>query len=126
MAGIGRKMPITMFAFLVASLSIIGLPPLGGLWGKWLLSLGALDAGYSIVVGVLMLSSLLNVAYLLPIVARAFFLPTPGEQETAGTARGEAPLPCVIALSTTALLCVFLFFQAGRLQTLLQELFAAR
>ena len=78
MTGIGRKMPITMLAFLVGSLSIIGLPPFGGAWSKWTLALGALDAGYVIVVGVLMLSSLLSVAYLLPIVARGFFLPPPG------------------------------------------------
>jgi multicomponent Na+:H+ antiporter subunit D len=126
MAGIGRKMPITMFAFLIASLSIIGLPPFGGLWSKWLLSLGALEAGYSIVVGVLMLSSLLSVAYLLPIVARAFFLPAPGERDNAETAIAEAPLPCVIALFSTAVLCMVLFFQAERLQSLLQELFATR
>ena len=46
MTGIGRKMPVTMLAFLVASLSIIGLPPLGGTWSKWTLALGALDAGH--------------------------------------------------------------------------------
>ena len=51
MAGIGRKMPVTMLAFLIGSLSIIGLPPLGGSWSKWTLALGALDAGYVIVVG---------------------------------------------------------------------------
>ena len=48
MSGIGRKMPITMLAFLVASLSIIGLPPMGGTWSKWLLAMGALDAGRAV------------------------------------------------------------------------------
>ena len=118
MTGIGRKMPVTMLAFLVASLSIIGLPPLGGTWSKWTLALGALDAGYVIVVGVLMLSSLLSVAYLLPIVARGFFLP-PGEGNIAVE---EAPAACLIALSCTALLCIVLFFLAGRIETLLAGL----
>ncbi|NJM26875.1 MAG: hypothetical protein HC859_16800, partial [Bacteroidia bacterium] len=44
LAGIGRRMPVTMLAFLVGSLSIIGLPPFGGLWSKWTLTMGALDA----------------------------------------------------------------------------------
>ena len=81
MTGIGRRMPVTMLAFLMASLSIIGLPPVGA-WSKWMLALGALDAGYVIVVGVLMLSSLLSVAYLLPIVARGFFSPHRASRRT--------------------------------------------
>ena len=51
-------------------------------WSKWMLTLGALDAGHVIAVGVLMLSSLLSVGYLLPIVARGFFLPPPGACRT--------------------------------------------
>jgi multicomponent Na+:H+ antiporter subunit D len=121
MTGIGRKMPVTMLAFLVGSLSIIGIPPLGG-WSKWTLSLGALDAGHALVLGVLMLSSLLSAGYLLPIVARGFFLPP-----TAGTSEDkviveEAPIACLIALSCTAFLCVALFFLAGQLQALLSAL----
>ena len=118
MTGIGRRMPITMLAFLMASLSIIGLPPVGA-WSKWMLALGALDAGYVIVVGVLMLSSLLSVAYLLPIVARGFFLPAPGEPTDAGIVVEEAPAACLIALSCSALLCVVLFFLAERIEMLL-------
>ena len=117
MTGIGRKMPITMTAFLIGSLSIVGLPPFGGTWSKWTLALGALDAGHSFVVGVLMLSSVLSAAYLLPIVARAFFLPP---RPTDGGYDGihEAPAACVIALCLTAFLCLLLFFQAGNLQIL--------
>ena len=118
MTGIGRRMPVTMLAFLMASLSIIGLPPVGA-WSKWMLALGALDAGYVIVVGVLMLSSLLSVAYLLPIVARGFFLPAPGVPTDAGIVVEEAPTACLIALSCTALLCVVLFFLAERIEMLL-------
>ena len=118
MTGIGRRMPVTMLAFLMASLSIIGLPPVGA-WSKWMLALGALDAGYVIVVGVLMLSTLLSVAYLLPIVARGFFLPAPGEPTDAGIVVEEAPAACLIALSCSALLCVVLFFLAERIEMLL-------
>jgi multicomponent Na+:H+ antiporter subunit D len=128
MAGIGRRMPITMIAFLVGSLSIIGLPPFGGMWSKWLLVLGALEAGHAAVVIVLMLSSLLSVAYLLPIVARAFFTPPPSDHGHGAHGRSdgiqEAPIACLIALCATALLCILLFAQAGRIEALLAGIFA--
>ena len=136
--GIGRRMPITMAAFLVGSLSIIGLPPFGGVWSKWLLGVGALEAGFGFVVGVLMLSSLLNVAYLLPIVGRAFFLPPKPDEpahDEAGSVgddhgshkghahqKGEAPLACVVPLVVTAILCFVLFFSAGQIEAFLKPL----
>ena len=119
MTGIGRKMPITLFAFLVASLSIIGLPPMGGTWSKWFLTMGALDADRMVAVGALMLSSLLSVAYLLPIVARGYFLPPPGAPAAGKVRIEEAPIACLIALCCTALLCIILFFQAGPIEMLL-------
>ena len=112
MTGIGRSMPITMFAFLLGSLSIIGLPPFGGSWSKWYLALGAAETGQTLLVAVLMISSLLNVAYLMPIVARAFFLPPPGEAGAAAVGIREAPMFCVVPLSITALGCLALFFYA--------------
>ena len=72
--GLGRKMPITMGAFFLGSLSIIGLPPMGGAWSKWYLALGAAEGQDYIFVGVFMLSSLLSIGYLMPVVGRAFFL----------------------------------------------------
>ena len=123
MTGIGRKMPVTMLAFLVASISIVGLPPLGGTWSKWMLMRGALDGGQVAVLGVLMLSSLVSVGYLLPIVARGYFLPPepdPGKK----TKIEEAPPACLIALCCTAILCIVLFFQADRIQSLLEALVA--
>ena len=112
MRGIGRTMPITTLAFLLGSLSIIGLPPFGGLWSKWYLVLGALEADKLVLVAVLMISSLLNVAYLLPIPLRGFFsAPDPPAGGGAGDVTiKEAPWPCVLALSVSALGCVVLFF----------------
>lgn len=104
--GLGRQMPITMGAFLIASISIAGLPPLAGMWGKWYLAIGALDSGYAMLVGVLMVSTLLNIAYLIPIPIRAFF---GGSSEPKKPIK-EAPIPCLVAIITTATLCVILFF----------------
>ena len=104
--GLGRQMPITMGAFLIASISIAGLPPLAGMWGKWYLAIGALDSGYALLVGVLMVSTLLNIAYLIPIPIRAFF---GGSSEPKKPIK-EAPIPCLAAIVTTSTLCVILFF----------------
>ena len=121
--GIGRKMPITMTAFLIGSLSIIGLPPLGGVWSKWTLATGALDAGNVFATSIMMLSSMLSIAYLFPVVARAFFVPAEDRQIPKIS---EAPVTCLLALCSTALLCLVLFFQAGSIAAFLQELFPVR
>lgn len=123
LAGIGRVMPVTMTAFLIGSLSIIGLPPFGGMWSKWWLIVAAAERGSLFVIIVLILSTLLNVAYLLSIVATAFFsAPPDGGGETKAKI-AEAPLACVIPLSLTALLCVVLFFQVEFLEDLLLGIF---
>ena len=73
MAGIGKRMPLTMAAFFVGALSVIGLPPCGGFISKWYLVLGTLEAHDMALLVVLLVSSLLNAAYFLPIVYRAYF-----------------------------------------------------
>jgi multicomponent Na+:H+ antiporter subunit D len=121
MDGLGRRMPLTMAAFFVASLSIIGLPPLGGFWSKWFLALGTLDAQQGVMLGVLLVGSLLNAAYLLPIPMRAFFS---CEREDPGSTRlQEAPPACVAALLLTAVACVILFFFPEPVYRLMQLLF---
>lgn len=109
--GLGRRMPVTFICFTIAALSIIGLPPFGGAWSKWYLMIAAADTDHLIIIGVLMLSSLLNVAYLLPIPARAFFAPSKQGDEDA--IRKEAPLFCLLPICFAALGCIALFFIVG-------------
>ena len=71
--GIGRRMPFTMGAFAVGSLSMIGLPPAAGFVSKWYMLVGAFDARHVVAVLVLVASTLLNAAYFAPIVYVAFF-----------------------------------------------------
>ncbi|MEC9340142.1 MAG: proton-conducting transporter membrane subunit, partial [Pseudomonadota bacterium] len=106
MKGLGPVMPFTMGAFFIGALSIIGLPPTGGSWSKWYLMLGTLDAGHLLLMGVLMVSSLLNIAYLMPIPLNAFF---GGAAGAGNTQRHEAPLPCLLAIGLTATGCLLLF-----------------
>jgi len=148
MRGLGRKMPITFICFLIGTLSIIGLPPLGGMWSKWFLALGAAETEQVIFVAVLMISSLLNIAYLVPIVIRGFFSDPIDDghhdhdhhddhghanpDQKPGDAGGpnvwkiggyeEAPLACVGALAFTAFGCFVLFFYADALYTFLLPL----
>ena len=115
--GIGRAMPITMGAFLIASLSIVGLPLLGGMWSKWYLALGTIEAGQYAVLAVLMASSLLSVGYLLPIPVRAFARRGPAGRP----GLREAPWPCVLAIAIAAAGCLALFWYAERWLRLLEQ-----
>ena len=152
MRGIGRKMPFTMAAFLLGSFSIIGLPPFGGAWSKWLLSSGAAGE-HPLLVAVLMISSLLNIAYLVPVAIAGFYREptseprhTQGDEEphgdshqdgtaghgtaghgTDGQSAGggawqEAPLLCVVPPCLTAIGGVLLFLLADKLFTVLAPL----
>jgi len=117
MRGIGRTMPVTTFAFLLASLSVIGLPPFGGTWSKWFLVMGAVESRQIVLVSLLMISSLLNIAYLVPIAVRGFFYAPVGSSRNPGIA--EAPLFCLVPLCLTAAGCIALFFFADPIYRLL-------
>ncbi len=122
MTGLGRKMPFTFAAFAIGSLSIIGLPPFAGTWSKWYLALAAANAEIWAVIGIYMLSSLLNVWYLLSIVAKGFFAPA---DELSGRLQPkiqEAPILCVLPPCLTALGCLVLFFFAEHIVELLRPI----
>ncbi len=106
--GLGRAMPITFGAFFIGAMSIIGLPPFGGMWSKWYLGLGAVETGQLLLLAVLMFSSLLNIAYLLPIPIRAFFSKPAGGK--AYSEYNEAPKPILLAMLITSAVCLLLFF----------------
>lgn len=108
MKGIGRKMPITMTAFLFGSLSVVGFPPCGGFISKWYLVLGTIESGNLIFLFVLLTSSFLNAAYFFPIFYNAFFCSE--DQMLFEDKVEEAPLWCVVPLVITASISVILFF----------------
>lgn len=104
--GIGRQMPVTMVAFSVGALAMIGLPLTGGFISKWYLVLAALEAESVFALGVIVASTLLNAAYFLPIIYRAFWK----SAAQGGPTHGEAPWPIVAALAATAAITILLFF----------------
>jgi len=102
--GIGWQMPWTMAAFSIGALSMIGIPPLAGFLSKWYLLLGAWQTEHTMAMLVIILSTLLNTAYFVPILHAAWFRPATEEQQ-----HGEAPAAIVISLVFTALLTLTLF-----------------
>ncbi len=118
--GIGRRMPWTMGAFAIGAISMIGLPPTAGFLGKWFILTGAMQTANWIAVGVIVISTVLNAGYFLPIVFRAFFREAP-----AGHEHGEAPWPIVLALTITATATVLLFL-APQIPFALANLMTAR
>ncbi|MGY9003473.1 MAG: proton-conducting transporter transmembrane domain-containing protein, partial [Rhodospirillales bacterium] len=127
MRGLGRVMPFTFAAFFIGSLSIIGLPPFAGLWSKWYIAVGALEADQLFFVGVLMVSSLLNVAYLLPIAINGFFGRDDKAENTTSSkpeTMKEAPVACLIAMGISSLGCLLVFFFPNHLLTLMRMVVA--
>ena len=112
--GLGRTMPWVFGAFLVGSLSIIGAPPLGGSWPKYFLMVGALDSGKAILIAALIVSSILNVIYLIPIAARGFMKPPADPEADAHIATLRAKHKWVIIPPVlTAFGAFTLFFFSG-------------
>ena len=105
--GIGKRMPITMIAFAIGSFSMIGLPLTAGFVSKWYMLSGAYAAQHYLAIAVIVVSTLLNAAYFLPVIHAAFFRKE--SAESAAHPHGEAPLPILLALVTTASLTVALF-----------------
>lgn len=117
--GIGRHMPWTMAAFTVGAMSMIGIPPTAGFISKWYILHGAFDSGQVVAVVVVVVSTLLNAGYFLPIIYAAFFKK---EKNIGNDNYGEAPIAIVIALSITAAATILLFFFPGLFIELIQKL----
>lgn len=119
--GIGRRMPITMAAFTIGALSMIGVPPTGGFVSKWYILAGAYQADNHVALATIIASTLLNAAYFLPII---YFAWAVREDAPPPKPHGEAPWSSVLALSVTALLTILFFFFHGAALDLARQLVA--
>ena len=109
--GIGKKMPWTMAAFALATLSMIGVPPASGFITKWYLVIGSLERNSLVVLTVLLVSSFLNAAYFVPILYKAFFKKenSNSEEEVSLQDKNLKENPfLVVPLSLTAIVSVIL------------------
>jgi formate hydrogenlyase subunit 3/multisubunit Na+/H+ antiporter MnhD subunit len=117
LAGVGRQMPLTMIAFTIGALGMCGAPPVVGFISKWFLCMGAIEAGVSIFLAVILVSSLLDVLYFFPIVKTAFFDPLPPALAVNGNScrviERDSPfymlmvLPLLITAVFSVLMCFF-------------------
>lgn len=101
LAGIGRRMPITMGAFVIAGLSIIGTPGTAGFISKWYLAVGAFEKGWWWLVFLLVTSSLLSVIYIGRIIEVTWFRPLSTEGEKASEAPLSMLIPTLILVAAT-------------------------
>ena len=109
MEGLGKTMPFTFAAFGIASLSMIGAPPVAGFITKWNLLIGSVEAHQLGILLILIASTMLNAAYFAPITYKAFFGKRPAGEPFTGIK--EAPLsmliPILIACTVSVLLGIF-------------------
>ncbi|HIH27708.1 MAG TPA: monovalent cation/H+ antiporter subunit D family protein [Methanoregulaceae archaeon] len=108
MQGIGQKMPVTAAMFAAAAAGICGLPPFCGLISKVYLSLGAVQAGELILLGVIIASAVLNVAYFFPIIY-TMIIARPPDERALDDVR-EAPLAMLIPIVLTVIASIAFFF----------------
>jgi len=122
MAGIGQTMPVTMLAFTVGAIGMCGAPPTAGFISKWFLVWGTLQAENLIFLGVILISSLLDIVYFFPIIYTAFFGKLRGAESNLNPLNGvqEAPLSMVIPLTITALFSVIFCFPNPATNLILQ------
>jgi len=80
-AGASRRAPLTMAAFTLAALSLVGMPPTAGFFSKWYLLRGAIEADAWLFAAVLLVSSLLSAVYFFRVIERIYFAPDPAAAE---------------------------------------------
>ena len=103
MRGIGRRMPLTMAAFVVAGMSLVGVPPMVGFISKWYLVVAAIEAGLWPIAVFVLVTSLLALVYVWRVVEVAYFRAPPAGAEPAG----EAPLSLLVPTLALAAVCVY-------------------
>lgn len=109
LAGLGRRMPLTAFGLVIAGLSLIGIPGTAGFITKWYLIVGALDHGLWWLVGVIVATSLIAVAYVWRVVEAAYLAPAPEP----AAARREAPASMLVPALAMTGLCIYFGFDTS-------------
>ena len=119
LAGLYKKMPVTMAAFTVGALSMIGVPPTAGFFSKWYLILGAIDAGRYHFMAALLVSSLVNAILFFRVIEIAYFEPKVDHHggETEKVVVDEAPLSMLVPLIIVALSLIVIGLYSGDIVT---------
>ncbi len=122
MGGLGRRMPIVFTCFMIASVSVIGLPPMAGMWSKFLLVTAAFGSNEWLTAAAMIVSSLLTVVYLMPVAFRALF-PAQADPAPRDFVRpGGTPGVALAAIMITAGACLVLFLFADPIANFLEPI----
>jgi multicomponent Na+:H+ antiporter subunit D len=113
MAGIGRRMPLTMAAFVVAGLSLIGVPMTVGFVSKWYLVKGAIEGGLWPVAVLVLLSSLLALVYIWRVIEVAYFRPSAADAPVVREAPASLLVPMWVLAGATVVFGVFTSVNVG-------------
>ena len=113
LAGLGRRMPLTMGAFVLAGLSIIGTPGTAGFISKWYLAVGALEKGWWWLVFLLVASSLLSVVYIGRVVEVTWFRPASKTAEAAREPPNALLIPSLLLVAATVYFGIETSLSAG-------------
>ena len=119
LAGLYKKMPVTMTAFTVGALSMIGVPPTAGFFSKWYLILGAIDAGRYHFMTALLVSSLVNAILFFRVIEISYFEPKMDHHggETEKIIIDEAPFSMLVPLIIVALSLIIIGLYSGDIVT---------
>jgi multicomponent Na+:H+ antiporter subunit D len=104
MPGIAKQMPVTMAAFVVAGLGLIGVPLTTGFISKWYLIEASLEKGSWYIVALIVASSLLAVIYIWRVVEVAYFK-RPAGRPAEGIS--EAPVTMLVPMWIMTLASVY-------------------
>lgn len=119
--GIGKKMPVTMTAFTIGSLSMIGIPGFGGFVSKFYLMQGVADSGMNWIFFIFGLSTILNASYFMPVVYSAFFKKDKDDNGNVRNSYLEVSPFLLIPLFITAILTILFFFYSDFIINLIME-----
>jgi formate hydrogenlyase subunit 3/multisubunit Na+/H+ antiporter MnhD subunit len=105
LGGLIRTMPVTGVAFLLCAFSVMGIPPLGGFFGKYMVVSSAVGGGQTIIGAVFMLGAVMTILYLFRLFSRVFLGEARGKQAAEGSSMMVA---CVVTLAVLSLAAGFL------------------
>jgi NADH:ubiquinone oxidoreductase subunit 5 (subunit L)/multisubunit Na+/H+ antiporter MnhA subunit len=105
LGGLIRTMPFTAVAFLLCAFSVMGIPPLGGFFGKYMVVSSAIGGGQTIIGAVFMVGAVMTILYLFRLFSRVFLGEARGTQAMEGSSMMVA---CVVALAVLSLAAGFL------------------
>ena len=116
-AGASRRAPLTMAAFTLAALSLVGMPPTAGFFSKWYLLQGAIAADAWPFAAVLLISSLLSAVYFFRVIERIYFAADSPPGQIDSHPRPELPLRLLGPVVTLGVAVLLIGLFNGRLVT---------